>query len=235
MIWDILEEETGARLTHSFGRIGGMAQPAHRRASRRRAAPSCRRSLKIVDEGEALLLEQPHLPRSPARASASSRQERRHLARRGPGPCLRATGVAVRRAQGAPVPRATTRSTSTCRSATTATTTIASWCASEEMRQSVPHHRAGARAHARRRPGQRRRPARHPAAEGRGLHDDRRHHPALQARDGGRRRCPPARSTRTPRAATASSASTSCPTAAARRTACASARRASSTCRASSS
>jgi NADH-quinone oxidoreductase subunit D len=27
MIWDIFEEETGARLTHSFGRIGGMAQP----------------------------------------------------------------------------------------------------------------------------------------------------------------------------------------------------------------
>src|SRR5262249_14507358 len=27
MVWDILEEETGARLTHSFGRIGGMANP----------------------------------------------------------------------------------------------------------------------------------------------------------------------------------------------------------------
>jgi len=26
-IWDILEEETGARMTHSFGRIGGMASP----------------------------------------------------------------------------------------------------------------------------------------------------------------------------------------------------------------
>lgn len=26
-IWDVLEQETGARLTHSFGRIGGMAQP----------------------------------------------------------------------------------------------------------------------------------------------------------------------------------------------------------------
>jgi NADH-quinone oxidoreductase subunit D len=25
--WDILEQETGARMTHSFGRIGGMAQP----------------------------------------------------------------------------------------------------------------------------------------------------------------------------------------------------------------
>jgi NADH-quinone oxidoreductase subunit D len=26
-IWDILEKETGARMTHSFGRIGGMAHP----------------------------------------------------------------------------------------------------------------------------------------------------------------------------------------------------------------
>ena len=26
-VWDVLEEETGARLTHSFGRIGGMAFP----------------------------------------------------------------------------------------------------------------------------------------------------------------------------------------------------------------
>ena len=27
LIWDIFEEETGARLTHSFGRVGGMAAP----------------------------------------------------------------------------------------------------------------------------------------------------------------------------------------------------------------
>ncbi|MFW5876796.1 MAG: NADH-quinone oxidoreductase subunit D [Myxococcota bacterium] len=26
-IWDVLEKETGARMTHSFGRIGGMAKP----------------------------------------------------------------------------------------------------------------------------------------------------------------------------------------------------------------
>src|SRR5690606_17504553 len=26
-LWDILEQETGARMTHSFGRIGGMAKP----------------------------------------------------------------------------------------------------------------------------------------------------------------------------------------------------------------
>src|SRR5215204_2487777 len=27
VLWDIFEEETGARVTHSFGRVGGMAQP----------------------------------------------------------------------------------------------------------------------------------------------------------------------------------------------------------------
>src|SRR5688572_11695082 len=27
IIWDIFEEETGARVTHSFGRVGGMAMP----------------------------------------------------------------------------------------------------------------------------------------------------------------------------------------------------------------
>ncbi|MGB0679503.1 MAG: NADH-quinone oxidoreductase subunit D [Polyangiales bacterium] len=26
-VWDVLEKETGARVTHSFGRVGGMAQP----------------------------------------------------------------------------------------------------------------------------------------------------------------------------------------------------------------
>ncbi|MCZ7686510.1 MAG: hypothetical protein M5U28_50275 [Sandaracinaceae bacterium] len=26
-VWDILEQETGARMTHSFRRIGGMAKP----------------------------------------------------------------------------------------------------------------------------------------------------------------------------------------------------------------
>src|SRR5687767_10090814 len=27
LLWDVFEEETGARLTHSFGRVGGMAKP----------------------------------------------------------------------------------------------------------------------------------------------------------------------------------------------------------------
>jgi NADH-quinone oxidoreductase subunit D len=55
MIWDLMEEETGARLTHSFGRVGGMAAPptsgfkANVRAVRDQI-------LSIVDEVERLLL-----------------------------------------------------------------------------------------------------------------------------------------------------------------------------------
>src|SRR5579859_5329524 len=56
MVWDILEEETGARLTHSFGRIGGMAQPptADFKGLCRAALPQIPR---LVEEGEALLLK----------------------------------------------------------------------------------------------------------------------------------------------------------------------------------
>ena len=44
MVWDILEEETGARLTHSFGRIGGMAQPPTPRLQGACAERRCRES-----------------------------------------------------------------------------------------------------------------------------------------------------------------------------------------------
>ena len=36
MIWDLMEEETGARLTHSFGRVGGMASRPTLTVPRRR-------------------------------------------------------------------------------------------------------------------------------------------------------------------------------------------------------
>jgi len=55
MVWDIMEEETGARLTHSFGRIGGMAKPptdgfkAHTLAVIEHTG-------KVLDEVERLLL-----------------------------------------------------------------------------------------------------------------------------------------------------------------------------------
>src|SRR3954471_18810906 len=55
MVWDILEEETGARLTHSFGRIGGMANPPTPALKEmcREAIPAI---LKLLEEGEGMLL-----------------------------------------------------------------------------------------------------------------------------------------------------------------------------------
>src|SRR5690606_16507210 len=55
LIWDIMEEETGARLTHSFGRVGGMAKPPseHFKDMVRATVP---RILAIIAESEALLL-----------------------------------------------------------------------------------------------------------------------------------------------------------------------------------
>jgi NADH-quinone oxidoreductase subunit D len=53
--WDILEKETGARMTHSFGRIGGMAAPPSETFEE-----DCRNILREIDkvtaEAESLLL-----------------------------------------------------------------------------------------------------------------------------------------------------------------------------------
>ncbi|HEY5145576.1 MAG TPA: NADH-quinone oxidoreductase subunit D [Polyangiaceae bacterium] len=91
MIWDILEEETGARLTHSFGRIGGMAKPptADFKGLCNAALPKI---LELVEEGEKMLLKnrifidrlQNVGPITGAHAVALGWT----------GPCLRSTGVA---------------------------------------------------------------------------------------------------------------------------------------------
>jgi NADH-quinone oxidoreductase subunit D len=56
ILWDIFEEETGARVTHSFGRVGGMAQPPTKdfKDMVRAGVP---RVLSIVSECEKLLLK----------------------------------------------------------------------------------------------------------------------------------------------------------------------------------
>lgn len=56
MLWDVFEEETGARLTHSFGRVGGMAKPptAYFKDMVRTTVP---RVLGLLGEGESLLLK----------------------------------------------------------------------------------------------------------------------------------------------------------------------------------
>src|SRR5258708_5484137 len=59
MIWDILEEETGARLTHSFGRIGGMGKPpaAGFKGVCRGALPQIG---SLLEEGGEMLLHKRH-------------------------------------------------------------------------------------------------------------------------------------------------------------------------------
>jgi NADH-quinone oxidoreductase subunit D len=56
LIWDIFEEETGARVTHSFGRVGGMASPPTEAFKEmvRSALPAV---MALVDDGEKMLLK----------------------------------------------------------------------------------------------------------------------------------------------------------------------------------
>ena len=91
MVWDILEEETGARLTHSFGRIGGMAAPptAGCKALCRNAIPAI---LGIVEDGEGMLLKNRiFLDRLEGIGTISGADA---IALSWSGPCLRASGVA---------------------------------------------------------------------------------------------------------------------------------------------
>jgi NADH-quinone oxidoreductase subunit D len=91
MVWDILEEETGARLTHSFGRIGGMAKPpsADFKAMCLAALPKI---LGLVEEGERMLLKNRIFLDRLQNVGAISGPEA--IALGWTGPCLRSTGVA---------------------------------------------------------------------------------------------------------------------------------------------
>lgn len=91
MVWDIMEEETGARLTHSFGRVGGMAKPPseHFKDMVRAAVP---RILAIIAESEALLLRNRiFMDRLQGVGIVSAKDA---LSLGWTGPCLRSTGVA---------------------------------------------------------------------------------------------------------------------------------------------
>ena len=91
MVWDILEEETGARLTHSFGRIGGMASPPTKDFKElvRTAVP---RIVAIVEEGEKMLLKNRiFIDRLQGVGVISAADA---VALSWTGPCLRASGVA---------------------------------------------------------------------------------------------------------------------------------------------
>jgi NADH-quinone oxidoreductase subunit D len=91
MVWDILEEETGARLTHSFGRIGGMAKPPTPdfKGLCNAALPKI---LDLVEEGEKMLLKNRiFLDRLQNVGPISGADA---VALGWTGPCLRSTGVA---------------------------------------------------------------------------------------------------------------------------------------------
>jgi NADH-quinone oxidoreductase subunit D len=90
MIYDIMEEETGARLTHSFGRVGGMAQPptANFKAMVGAVLP---RIAAILGEAEALLLQNRiFMDRLQGVGKISAADA---IALGWTGPCLRSTGV----------------------------------------------------------------------------------------------------------------------------------------------
>ncbi len=91
MIWDVLEEETGARLTHSFGRIGGMASPPTKDFKELTKA-SLAKVLSLMEEGEKMLLKNrifiDRLENVGVISAAYA------IALSWTGPCLRASGQA---------------------------------------------------------------------------------------------------------------------------------------------
>jgi len=91
MIWDILEEETGARLTHSFGRIGGMANPPTP-DFKGLCGAALATILELVEEGERMLLKNRIFIDRLENVGAISGPDA--VALGWTGPCLRATGVA---------------------------------------------------------------------------------------------------------------------------------------------
>jgi NADH-quinone oxidoreductase subunit D len=90
MVWDILEEETGARLTHSFGRIGGMANPPTKdfKGLCRAAIPKI---MGLVEEGEKMLLKNRIFIDRLENVGVISGADA--VALGWTGPCLRSTGV----------------------------------------------------------------------------------------------------------------------------------------------
>ncbi|HEX6276139.1 MAG TPA: NADH-quinone oxidoreductase subunit D [Polyangiaceae bacterium] len=90
MIWDLMEEETGARLTHSFGRVGGMAHPPTD-GFKENARAVAAHILEIIAEVEKLLLgNRIFLDRLENVGVVSAADA---ISFGWTGPCLRASGV----------------------------------------------------------------------------------------------------------------------------------------------
>ena len=97
IIWDIFEEETGARLTHSFGRVGGMAKdPTPDFKNMIRAGIP--RVLQLVHDAETLVLKNRIFLDRVENIGRISKEDALDLG--WTGVCLRSTGVPydVRRA-----------------------------------------------------------------------------------------------------------------------------------------
>jgi NADH-quinone oxidoreductase subunit D len=90
MIWDIMEEETGARMTHSFGRVGGMASPPTE-GFKETARATVDQILKVVAEVERLLLGNRIFLDRLENVGIISAEDAISLG--WTGPCLRACGV----------------------------------------------------------------------------------------------------------------------------------------------
>lgn len=97
MIWDLMEEETGARMTHSFGRVGGMAKPPTDQFKEHALAVTDQ-CLRIVDEAQDLLYGNRIFLDRLENVGVISVEDAISLG--WTGPCLRAAGVPydVRRA-----------------------------------------------------------------------------------------------------------------------------------------
>jgi NADH-quinone oxidoreductase subunit D len=90
MIFDLMEEETGARLTHSFGRVGGMAAPPTE-GFKPHARAVVEQILSIVAEVERLLSgNRIFLDRLQGVGKISAEDA---ISLGWTGPCLRASGV----------------------------------------------------------------------------------------------------------------------------------------------
>jgi NADH-quinone oxidoreductase subunit D len=90
MIWDLFEEECGARLTHSFGRVGGMAHPPTD-GFKENALAVVEHILSIIEEVERLLLgNRIFLDRLEGVGIISAEDA---ISLGWTGPCLRAAGV----------------------------------------------------------------------------------------------------------------------------------------------
>ena len=180
-VWDILERETGARMTHSFGRIGGMAEPptATFKDDVLHLIPELRQGREGNGDHAS---PKPHLPRPHA--------GRRHHDQ-GAGHCPTGSPARGSAPRGSPTTCArpiptwsTTASTSTCRSASDGDNYDRFMVRLEEIRQSVRIIEQAIEQMPDDGPINVDDPRIVLPRKGRGLHDDRSHHRALQARHG---------------------------------------------------